>query len=243
MKARRKKRGHFPFYLTPRPCDAIALAWLGKRLHVARGIKTIKAVAAAAKVPQDNIRAIEKGTIHLGLGQLRHITFHGYGTDFGDLLAECFEANREVFDPQKGRPFDRDYHYALTLHGDSVKGPTALLIGGTPDSFLWAIPMRRLKDQAMVTEYLELAPKRKRLSAGLTPGNTHEGSEVVFVMNGSVTVHISGRTGEADVSRTLARGDAIHFRAVHPHNIENAEPNTTALLLIVRLQGSSPKTS
>jgi hypothetical protein len=95
----------------------------------------------------------------------------------------------------------------------------------------------------MVTEYLELGPKRKRLSAGLTPGNTHEGSEVVFVMNGSVTIHISGRTGENDVSRTVGRADAIHFRAIHPHHIENAELNTTALLLIVRLQASSPKPS
>ena len=211
MTARRKKRGHFPFYLTPRPCDTAALAWLGKRLCVARGRKRVKAIAEAAKVPQDNIRAIEKGVFHLGLGQLRHLIRHGYGADFGDLLAECFEANREAFDAQKSRPFDRDYHYALTLHGDSVKGPTALLIGGNPKSFLWAIPMRRLRDQAMVTEYLELAPKRKRLSAGLTPGNEHEGSEVVFVMNGSVTVHISGRTGENDVSRTVGAETRFTF--------------------------------
>ena len=126
MKSRRKKHGHFPFYLTPRPCDTTALVWLGKRLRAARGVKRVKVVAEAAKVRQDTIQAIEKGVFHLGLGQLRHIIRHGYGADFGGLLAECFEANRNFFDEQKTRPFDRDYYYALDLHGDSIKGPTAL---------------------------------------------------------------------------------------------------------------------
>jgi mannose-6-phosphate isomerase-like protein (cupin superfamily) len=233
-----KKHNQFPFYLPQRPSDKVALAWLGKRLREKRATRTPKMVASAANVSLQQVRDLEKGIFHIGLGQLRRIVSHGYGTDFSDLMADCFKANREAFDAEQIRPFDRDYYYAITQRTAHGKGPTAVLIGGDPKSFLWAIPMRRLKNQPMVTEYLELSPKRKRLAAGLTPGNVHDGSEVLFVIHGSVTVHIAGSDGERELSRDLERGDAIHFRSLHPHNIENTGWNTTAFLLVVRLERS-----
>ena len=223
MKARRKKYSRFPCYLKPGPANQKALIWLGKRLCGIRGRTHAKTVAAAAKVKEKQILAIERGVFRIGLGQLRQIVSEGYEFDFGDLLAECFSANEEDFNPQGERPFDRDWYYALTWIGEK---PTALLIGGDPKSFLWAVPMRRLRGQAMVTEYLELAPKRKRLSAGVTPGNSHDGSEVVYVINGSVKANIQLRAGENEKSRPLRRGDAIHFLSIFPHNLVNDELNS-----------------
>lgn len=212
------------------------LMWLGNRLKACRGEQAMRAVADSAKVPQSQIRALEKGDFRLGLGQLRHIVGNGYHANFGDLLKECFEAHQTILDPKEERPFERDYYYSLSSRPNKDSGPTPLLIGGDPRSFLWALPMRRLKDQPMVTELLELSPVRKRTPAGSTSWNSHAGSEVIYIINGSIRAYVNCGGKWTDSSRKLQRGDTFHFRSDLPHYIENAEKTSPALLLVVRIE-------
>lgn len=197
LKKRRSKAVHFPHYLKSGP-DAVALRWLGNRLKAARGADLRETVAKQANVSIEQVRAIESGEFHLNLGCLREIISRGYGLSLVDLLEEAHQSLHVHFYPEsatsgKDRPFDRDSHYSLCLEAskDGKQKATPLLIGGDPDSYLWAIPMRRLKDQPVVTELLELAPSRKRKPSGVTPANAHEGVEVIHVIHGTIEAKLS----------------------------------------------------
>jgi len=240
MTQQTKKRDKLPFYLNPLPDNEKALRWFGKHLREKRGAKRASAVAKLADVPGELIQALENGEFKIGLGQLRRIIAFGYEMSFEDLLAECFEANRAIFDPRADRPYERDRHYSLVWEMNRKdKERTALLIGGDQDAFLWGIPMRRLNGQPLLTEYLELgAARKKKDGAGATPRNNHDGTEVIHVINGTVQAHVGGGTPENSASPRLEKGDSIHFRSDQPHHIENLSPISTALLLIVRFQGS-----
>lgn len=233
MKLKESGQNGFPHYLKPGPNKA-ALEWLGRQLRQRRGSKTPTNVAQLAGVSPKQIQAMEKGSFHLNLGRLRGVIRRGYEGCFEDLLAECYATFRSHFDPTNKRPFEREYHYSLLRRSEQDKKPTPLLIGGDPSSYLWAVPMRRLKGQSMVTEFLELAPSRKRKSSGLTADNSHDGVEVIYVVHGTVEAHIAFGA-EGFNTRRLKAGDCIHFHARHFHHLENLEKSTSALLFVVRL--------
>ena len=239
-----KKTGRtvsFPHYLKP-GADTLALRWLGNRLKQARGLNSPKCVASRANASVEQIKSIETGDFHVNLGRLREIISRGYGQSLTNLLEEAYQALRNHFDSGaltsgKSRPFNRDCHYSLCLEDskDGKQKSTPLLIGGDPTNYLWAIPMRQLKGQPVVTELLELAPSRKRKPSGITPDNAHDGVEVIHVIHGTIDARLT-LSGEAlNLSRRLTAGDTIHFHARNIHQIENSEKSSPALLLIVRL--------
>jgi hypothetical protein len=232
MKTSRKARAHFPFYLRPGPNRQI-LQWLGKHLEQLRGSRSIQKTAKLAAMSVDKIRALERGEFTLSLGRLREMLPVAYRISWSDLLAKCYTEHRAQFDPIGTRPFERDFHYSISVRRNlSGALPPALLVGGNPKSFLWAVPMRHLKAQPMVTEFLELAPARKRIDHGATPANSHDGAVVLHVIHGSVQVHVAVG-GEGIGSRILRAGDSIHFISRQQHYVENIESTTSALLLIV----------
>jgi len=233
MKSRTGLRRAFPCYLKPGPYKP-ALAWLAARLKKARATKSPQVIAKLAGVSSRDVHSIESGEFSVSLGSLRDVVRLGYSVSFEELLAECFDVHREYFDPKKDRPFERDYEYSLRWRTEGTREPTALLIGGDPSRFLWAVPMRKLKSQQLVTEFLELAPERKRKPAGLTFDNRHEGVEVIHVIYGRIELHISSGS-EAKYDSRLRAGDSIHFHARYSHYVENLEKNSSALLLVIRL--------
>jgi hypothetical protein len=235
MKKPRRRHATFPVYLK-KGLSTPALRWIGRRLAETRNEakKTARMVAQSVKVDVKLIQEIEKGLFGLNVGLLRTIVHDGYNVVFEDLLAECYEANRAYFDQDSRHRFDRDYHYSVCREGGEDRFPTAFLIGGAPKKYLWAIPMRRLKKQPIVTELLELAPLRTKKPAGATPENSHPGIEVVHVIHGAVNVRINSGF-EAPTSRHLKAGDSIHFHSTFVHKVQNTEKNTAALLFVVRL--------
>ena len=131
-----------------------------------------------------------------------------------------------------GSAFERDWHYRLCYSNESRKDPTPLLTGGEPKSYLWAAPFRKLNGQNLATELIEIAPSRKLL--GFTEKNSHEGVEVIHVINGTIRVFIKGEKKEAPYDRLLSKGDSIHFNSRFPHYISNEKTTHSALLLVVR---------
>jgi len=232
METKPRGRAVFPFYLKPGP-DSELLKWVGGHLRKIRGKKSAAAIAKAAKVSTDDIERIEQGTIHQNLGCFRQILHYGYDCRFEAVLAKCFEAFKERFDPKGRRRFDRDYHYSLCPPDKKGDMLTPVLIGGDPESFLWAAPVRELKGQPLSIDLLELAPDRKRKTRG-TPENSHDGAEVIHVMHGTIQVHIENTT-EGSYTRKLTHGDSIHYISKFTHRIVNDGNSTSALLLIVRL--------
>jgi DNA-binding XRE family transcriptional regulator len=233
MKGQSRKQYRFPAYLT-QGHEKHLLQIVANQLRSARGARTRESIAKAAKISVKTVIALEKGEFRLNLGHLRDIVRQGYRTNFEELLHTCYKENRERFDPQERRPFERDQHYSLCLRPGEGKSATPLLIGGESEKYLWAVPMRKLKNQPLVTEFLELAPMRKRKPSGSTPDNAHEGVEVIFVMHGTVQANIFHK-GDSPNSRKLKAGECFHFHARNAHTIENVEKSTSALLLIVRL--------
>jgi GTP cyclohydrolase I len=233
METESEKQATFPKFL-PKP-DETVLKWIGEYLKNSHAKKTPAEVAKLAKVSTDEIENIEKGIIHQNLGQFRRILRRGYGRKLEDILAKCYDAFKDRFNPRGKRPFDRDYYYAICLKNEGKKPPTPLLVGGDPDNFLWAVPFRKLIKQPLSVDLLELAPKRTRKKhLGETPDNVHDGIEVIHVINGTVTVTIE--TDAVDPpERKLKAGDSIHFNSAYEHHISNDGNTTSALLLITRL--------
>ena len=228
------KRPSFPTYLKPGP-NRDVLRWLGNQLKQLRGERTVQAVSTSAQVKPKEVIALERGDFRINLGRLRDVVSRGYKSSFEELLSKCYDAHPKVFNPGEDRYFKRESHYSLCLKKKSrdEKEPTPLLIGGDPKSYLWAIPMRCLNGQPMVTEFLELAPFRKREIAGVTPNNSHDGVEIVHVIHGTIDACIL--YGDGGGSRRLKAGDSIHFLARTRHQIENQEKSSSALLLVIRL--------
>jgi mannose-6-phosphate isomerase-like protein (cupin superfamily) len=232
MESKSDDRGKFPFYLKPGP-DAELLKWVGEHLRKIRAKKTIALITKTAKVTPEEIERIESGIIHHNLGQFRQILRLGYGCNLEDVLAVCFEAFKNRFNPTGSRRFERDYHYSFCLPEKDGKHRTPILIGGNPENFLWAVPFRRLRNQPLCMDLLELAPSRKRKVRG-TPEIAHDGVEIIHVINGSIQVHIEGES-EGRYSRTLKHGESIHYKSNRAHQIVNDSNITSALLQIIRL--------
>jgi len=219
----------FPKYL-PKP-DETVLKWIGQHLRNKRGKKTVAEIAKTVDVEVDVIEKIETGTSQPNLGMFREILHRGYGLAFENLLARCYSAFQRTFGK---RHFDRDYYYSVCLKNVGKKPPTPFLVGGDNQNFMWAVPFRKLKNQPLSVELLELAPSRIRKHSGATPGGVHDGVEVLSVINGTVRVTVD--TGADDPpGRELKGGDSIHFNSNHEHSITNCGNTTHALLLIVRL--------
>lgn len=224
--------GRFPKYL-PSPNDA-ALSWIAQRLARARSetVQTAATLADAAEVEERKITDMERGIFAMGLGELRNIIELGYGLSLTAVLAEYYEAHREFFLPRgrsPDRPFRRDFYYRgrLKVHMQDQGRPTPLLTGGDPERYIWGVPFRELEGQTLATEFLELAPMRRRAPGGTTNPTTHDGEELIQVIHGSVQVCIE------DFEPSLAPGEHIHFRSTHQHHVRNVGP-TPALILVVR---------
>jgi quercetin dioxygenase-like cupin family protein len=226
------KRASFAKSL-PQP-DKEVLTWIGEQLSKFRGKKTPEEIAKRAGISAEEIEKIEKGVIHQDLGYFRHILREGYGRELEELLEKCHDIFHKKFNPTGRRRFDRDYYYAICLQNEGKKAATPFLVGGDPDNYLWAVPIRKLSGQPLAVELLEIAPKRKRKHLGEILPHSHGGIEVVHIINGTVTVTVDVGSDDAP-SRSLKSGDSIHFNSQQEHYITNEGNSTPALLLIVRL--------
>lgn len=218
----------FPHYL-PTP-DPQILAWLAKRIRDLRAGRSVEEIARRARLSNvSSLVTIEDGTFHLGLGELRSILQHGYGSSLVDLLGEYSRAEPGALEQR--RPFQRDYYYRARRVTSSLDqgAPTPFLSGGDPARYVWATPFRELKGQGMVTEFLELAPAKKRRGkpAGTTALKAHEGEEILHAVHGTVQVFIE------DYNPHLSPGECIHFHSTRPHYVRNISA-TPALLFVVR---------
>jgi hypothetical protein len=223
----------FPHYL-PEP-DPVLLRWIGGFLKSQRGKKSIQQVASATKLKPEELTAIEGGAIHHSLGAFHQILRLGYGQTLEEVVTKCYDAFKGKLASLQERPFLRDYYYAFCLDEDRNHKPTPLIVGGDPESFLWAIPIRKLERQPLVTDLLELAPTRKKKkTSGQTKWDSHDGVEVIHVIHGTVTATIEIAGGES-TSRILKGGDTIHLNASSKHQVCNEGNTTSALLLVVRL--------
>lgn len=237
MESGTTKKTSFPKFLPP--YDQSVMTWIGEYLAKSRRNKGAADIARKAGISVEDVQAIEKGTIHHDLGHFRDILQRGYGRKLQDLLESCHHAFLSKYNPKGDRPFIRDYYYSICRFGDGRKPPTPFLVGGNPESFLWAVPIRKLKGQYLSADLLELAPKKVKAGIGETGQNSHEGYEVVHVINGSVVITINTKKLDGDLGRDLKATDSIHFDSKYEHQIRNTG-NTPALLLIVRLP-SIPK--
>jgi hypothetical protein len=232
----RKNRSAFPFYLNA-GLSTTPLRWLGKRLRALRGKRTTMIIARRANIRISDVEALEAGVFALTVGRLRDVVREGYGTDFTNLLAECYDANPEYFGKIFHRhlpPFVRDHYFSLSVRqGENDREATPLLIGGHSTRYLWAIPMRTLRNQKLLLELLELAPARKKSPTGFTPNSSHNGTDVIHVVHGSVDY--MAIEGEDFFTQYLRAGDSFCFFASRQHTIENIGNSTSALLLIVHV--------
>lgn len=230
-----KSEAKFPKYLK-QGTSHVALCWLGKRLKEIRATDSVESVAKASGVAASEIDAIEAGTFHLNVGRLWKVVHNGYRSDLGDLVAECYKANRENLDSfSNDREFERDVYYSVRRQPHDRKESTPLLIGGNPKSYLWAIPLRRLHRQPLLVEFLELAKLRKREDeVGKLSTESHDGVEIIHVIHGLINIDIRHAINH-NTFRTLKAGDCIHFHSRQPHCIQNASTTVPAFLLIVRL--------
>jgi Cupin domain len=225
------RRPPLPFYL-PEPDERI-LKWIGEYLKKSRVKKSPDAVAKAAKVAPKIIEDIERGIVRQNLGMFRHILRRGYRLKLETILAKCYEAFADRFDQK--RRFNRDFYYAICIRNVDKHPPTAFLVAGDPENFLWAVPFRKLTKQPLSVDLLELAPAREKTHRGETPGGFHEGVEIIHVINGTVSVNIETDSDDPKEGRKLKKGDSIHFNSNHEHSVANLGKTTRALLLIVRL--------
>lgn len=216
--------------------NPLILRWLGSQLGQARikSKKTMRMIARETEVPLQKIKDIENGIFHINLGLLHDIIRKSYDINFFNLLNTCYETHREYFDPEKSRSFKRDRYYSVCLEAVEDRGPTPLLIGGDPKRYIWAVPMRWLKEQPLMIELLELAPARTHNPSGATPKNSHSGVEIIHVIYGKIYASFT-YSGET-IDRPLGKGNCIHLQSRHVHNIRNADKNSPALLLIIRLE-------
>lgn len=228
------KQPTFPAYL-PTPDEAI-LKWIGDSLKKSRKKKTLTEVARAAKVEVQTINDVENGIIRQSLGTFRQILRRGYGLKLDNILGKCYSAFDKKFNPpgRRQRRFLRDYYFSICLKNVGKHPPTPFLVGGDSENFLWAVPFRKLTKQPLSVDLLELAPSRIRKHLGATPGGSHDGAEVIHVINGTIDVEID--TDEDDPkSRTIKRGDSIYLNSTREHSITNLGNTSSALLLVVRL--------
>ncbi len=226
-------RQKFPTYL-PLP-DESQLKWLAEYLQAVRGNRNTADVAKKSKVKEHEVQAIESGTLNLGLGRLRHILKYGYKQKLEGVLAKCFEAFKGKCDPKGKHPFEREGAYSIFYKESPEGGATPLFVGGDPDRFLWAVPLRQLKKHPHSVDFLELGPQRKLKPSGETFDNVHDGVELVHVINGTVTVSVRPEGAEKSSKWTVDAGASVHFNSKYEHRIFNPGTTTSALLLVVRL--------
>jgi hypothetical protein len=228
----------FPSYL-PQPDETLS-KWVGDYLKQLRGTKTHAQIAQRAKIDdldEKRIEEIESGVFRLDLGIFRHVLRRGYGRELEDVLAKLYQAFSSRFNAKKARPFARDYYYAICLLADGKKQATPFLVGGDLENFLWAVPLRKLKNQPLSVDLLELAPARVKKHSGETTGGFHDGVEVIHLINGKVKVSVDSGA-EGPIIRELRKGDSIHFNSQREHQIMNSGSTTSALLLIIRLSNN-----
>jgi hypothetical protein len=233
MEIEPKKNSAFPKDL-PKPDEAI-LKWVGEHLKNSRRNKTCAKVAKAAKVEPKIIDDIENGIISINLGLFRQILRRGYGLKLESVLAKGYGVFEKKFNTTRKRRFDRDFYYAICLKNVDKHLPTPFLVGGDPKSFLWAVPFRKLTKQPLAVDLLELAPAREKTHQGETPGGSHDGVEIIHVINGTIVVNVETDSDDSNEGRKLKRGDSIHFNSNREHSVTNCGKTTPALLLIVRL--------
>ena len=223
-------RRTFPKYL-PKPSQN-ANKWLGARLVQERGVRPTSAIAEAAEFKERTIAALERGELPISLGELHLVIERGYGTTLTSLLSEYYEFDRAELYPDPKRPpspFLRPVYYRVRYRADPNYAAGPFFVGGDPARYLWAIPVRALSGQRLLTEFLELPVYKRKTGAGQTDAKTHAGEEVIHVIEGRIQVVFT----EHGFEPTLEAGHHIHFQSEHRHFVRNAG-ETSALLLVVR---------
>jgi hypothetical protein len=119
-----------------------------------------------------------------------------------------------------------------------------MIIGGNPERFLWAIPLRHVIGQSVELDFLELAPAKSTQNNprhGSIPPNVHGGSEIIYVIAGSVSLYIYPQEDSNEpIQRNLKKEDYITFLSSKPHYVENMHPGTHAFLLVTRIPDAIP---
>jgi len=180
------------------------------------------------------VRALERGEFNLPVGDFRLILKYGYKLQLLDLLEEYY-AHLKSDAEQESRPFRRDWYYRARLSSapgaEVPEEKTPMFVAGDQDRYLWAVPLRKLKESGIVTEFLELAPARRLRPSGETPASAHDGEEIITVIHGRVMVSI--QHAGSTFSPELNPGEMIHFNSKNRHLVRTLG-NTSALLAVVR---------
>jgi len=227
----------FPKHLKKPSYSADLSKWLGEQLKKNRKTKTVNQIAREIDESTELLENFENGNFAINLGKLREVLKNGYRTSLTKLLSQYYRENREMFDPGNNRPFERDSHYSVCREPSDGRPATPFFICGDAESYVWAVPLRTLKKQPILTDLLELAAARKTAPRGITPTFENDGVEVIYVIYGTVELHIQGT--EDEYTRKLRAGEFVHFRSSRPHRVQNVEKGLSALLLIVRLPKNS----
>jgi mannose-6-phosphate isomerase-like protein (cupin superfamily) len=95
----------------------------------------------------------------------------------------------------------------------------------------YAVQPKRLSGASGSLVYLNLDPKREPDSfPGHSDSHSHPGEELMMPLEGSVEV----RLDESGMRVLLEPGQVIHFYAEQKHSAWNVQPDTRALVLVVR---------
>gem|GEM_PF-5778194 len=188
----------------------------------------------------EELKMLEAGMLHFKSGRLQQI-LRGYKMDLWQLL-ERYTVEKKTELLKQGTSFDesrwftkRQNYYSLRLVANHRMQETPLFVAGDPSSYVWAVPMRRLKNDENSVEFLELAERRSgEPDRGGTIANAHPGSEIIYVIRGQVRQYIDEK-GKGDFKqRPLSKGDLVHIDSSKPHYVENASDKLTAFLLVIR---------
>lgn len=246
----------FPHFIKNFPGEELDREWFGKRLKKEREDRKLELPAIAAevnkthqasgkdieKVSVEKLVEIEGGKLHLPAGSLYDIVEFGYGLKMRAILGELFGVVEARLDPSSKRRYETDSWYQFLPKDTDEELRTPVLIGGDKKRFIWAIPLQRLSDQPMVTELLELNRHAEGVTGGRFPGHTHRGAELIYVVYGTVMVHIertvkleSGELARFDPKPILKAHSFIHFKSGQKHFIENDNTMTPAFLHVTRV--------
>jgi hypothetical protein len=225
----KKKRSAFPFYLDSPSVFGIS-RMLGFHIRSVRGKGSPDDIARKAKVSSEQILAMESGLFLMSFGKLQDVIRNGYKIEFTDLLEWYCSQRLKGLEEDS---FKRNYFCSMSIPVENKDDIGPLFIGGDPKSYLWAIPMQRLRNQRISMQLLELAPYRKRMSVGSTPSEIYRGTQVVHVIHGTIQCCINN--DRDSFQKRVKAGESIHLFTSRRHYFENTEMNTSALLLIVQI--------
>jgi hypothetical protein len=240
-----KRRNHaaFPFYLKESRGSSIN-AWFAQELAA----KTKK--SGLSEKDLGLAKTLESGEFPLTVGALHEFVQRVYGSELLVMLEDVYTKKKEAIDrfghfsgdgyyayisETKKRRKQKPKHLFVSAFISDAREPTPMLFGGVSGQFRWAIPLRKLNDQPMHVDFLELGAKKTTgTGRGKTGPHTNIGHEVIFVIHGRVSVRFYDERDHTFGPPPLQKNEFVQFPGERRHDIENVSPNTTALLLVIR---------